>query len=139
MNSIPINRQRHGFFLAWGFVLWLAATVIFHFWGDWLIDVRHPMRTAVSFLIAIPLIYGCIAPLFSYLDIPNSDRPRLSVYIALPGMLLDILSLLFHSVVFPVISEQSIHVLAAWLFWAYSLIFLVGLRPPIRMAPRRHS
>ncbi|RAR41903.1 DUF5367 family protein [Paenibacillus sp. MDMC362] len=138
MNNTRTNIERHVFFLAWGFVLWLAATVIFHFWGDWLIDVRHPIRTAVSFIIAIPLIYGCIAPLFSSLGIPYSDRARLSIYIALPGMLLDILSLLFHPFVFPLIPVESIHVLIAWLFWAYSFIFLAGMRP-IKLATRHHS
>ncbi|WP_036718940.1 DUF5367 family protein [Paenibacillus sp. JCM 10914] len=125
------ERQRIVYSLLWGFLLWLVATLIFHFWGNWLIDVRNIWRTAISFIIAVPLIYGCVTFLFSLLDVPTSERSRLSIFIALPGMLLDIFSLLFHSVVFSVISEQSIPVLAAWLFWAYGLIFVTGLKPVV--------
>lgn len=127
MNAQRIKSRHAGLFLLWGFVLWLIATIIFHYGGNLLIDIRHPFRTALSFAVAIPLIYGCVTLLFSFLEVPNSDRTRRSVEIALPGMFMDILSILLHEVAFPVISEQSIPLLAAWLFWAYSLILLVGL------------
>ncbi|MCI1776198.1 MAG: DUF5367 domain-containing protein [Paenibacillus lautus] len=118
-----------GHFLLWGFALWLIATIVFHYWGNLLIDTKHPFRTGLSFAVAFPLIFGCVAPLFSFLKVPISDRTRRSVQIALPGMLMDIISILYHDVVFPVISEQSIPLLAAWLFWAYGLILIVGLGP----------
>ncbi len=129
MIAQRIKNRHAGLFLLWGFALWLIATMIFHYGGNLLIDIRHPYRTVLSFAVAIPLIYGCVAPLFSFLEVPYSDRIRRSVQIALPGMFMDILSILFHDVAFPLISEQSIPLLAAWLFWAYSLILLVGLNP----------
>ncbi|MEF3304351.1 DUF5367 family protein [Paenibacillus sp. GYB003] len=127
MNAMPAYKRREPFFLLWGFLLWLAATVVFHLFGDWLIDADNRVKTAVSFLAAVPVICGCTFPLYFKFHIPPADRLRLAVCIALPGMLLDIVSVPLHRIVFPAISGESVPLLAAWLLWAYSLVLATGL------------
>ncbi|KIL42041.1 membrane protein [Gordoniibacillus kamchatkensis] len=120
-------RQRNGLFLLWGFFLWLMATVIFHFFGAWLIDAEKQMKTAITFIISAPVIYVCTVPLYGMFNIVPSERFRSAAFLALPGMLLDILSLAFHNFAFPAISDESTTLLAAWLLWAYSLILLTAM------------
>jgi hypothetical protein len=126
MNGMLSAKRREGRFLLWGLLLWLVATVIFRLFGDRLMDAGNPVGAAVCFIAAVPLIYGCTAPLYAWLNVPHSDRLRCSACIALPGMVLDIFSLLFHRAVFPLIPDESVPVLAAWLLWAYSLILATG-------------
>ncbi|PYI51346.1 DUF5367 family protein [Paenibacillus flagellatus] len=121
-------KRRDAFFLLWGFVLWLAATAAFHLFGDWLIEAGNGPKNAISFLVAVPVILGCTLPMYALRGIPPSERLRSAVCIALPGMLLDALSLPFHRTVFPVLADDSIPLLAAWLLWAYSLIIASGWR-----------
>ncbi|MRG28423.1 hypothetical protein GIJ05_09685 [Laceyella tengchongensis] len=66
-------------------------------------------------------------PLFPALKrIPVDKRLPGTVLIALPGMLLDIFSLIFHESVFPALVPQQITLLAAWLLWAYGIIISCG-------------
>lgn len=129
MKTALKNKSRGSFFLLWGFLLWLAATVVFRIWGGWLLDADNQAMTAILFIAAVPIIYGCVLPLFYFFGVPLSERLRYSVYVALPGMLLDIFSVVYHPAAFPSIPGESIPTLAAWLLWAYSLILITGLFP----------
>ncbi|WP_248926845.1 DUF5367 family protein [Paenibacillus hamazuiensis] len=127
MNALRADHRKGTFFLVWGFLLWLAATVIFHFLGDWMIEAGNWLKIVISFVAAVPLIYGCTLPVYAALHIPPAERLHCAACIALPGMLLDIFSLPFHRTVFPTLADNSIPLLAAWLLWAYSLILASGL------------
>ncbi|RRJ63406.1 hypothetical protein EHV15_11085 [Paenibacillus oralis] len=128
MRTGTATRTGNGVFLLWGFLLWLAATVVFHFLGGMLMDEEKPISTAICFVAAIPLIWGCMMPLYSLHRLSPSERLCPAVYTVLPGMLLDALSLPFHRFVFPGITDSSMPLLAAWLLWAYGLIIITGIR-----------
>ncbi|CAM4447225.1 DUF5367 family protein [Paenibacillus macerans] len=128
MKTGTTTRTGNKVFLLWGFLLWLAATLVFHFFGGLLIDVEKPLITGICFIAAIPLIWGCMTPLYSMVRLSPLERLVPAACTALPGMLLDVVSLPFHRFVFPGISDSSMPLLAAWLLWAYALIILTGLR-----------
>ena len=121
------------FYVLWGIVLWLGATILFRLFGHLLLD--REVSWAL-FAAAVPLIYVCTAAVYQWRGVPSSARLLCSCCIALPGMLLDIVSLLVHRQVFPTIPDESVPVLAAWLLWAYSLIVLFG--SPWRIAMSGH-
>jgi hypothetical protein len=129
------HNRRELWFMAWGVLLWLAATLAFHLWGQWIIDAGRPAVTVVSFAAAVPCILVCTLPLYRKLDVADADRLRAAVCIALPGMLLDAVSLPLHRTVFPGITGESVPLLAAWLLWAYGLILATGLAATRRAAP----
>lgn len=111
----------------WGFTLWLIATIAFRLFGHWLLG--SPVALLALFVAAVPLIYLCTAALYRWRSVNDADRIRCSVCIAVPGMLLDIFSLLFYRHVFPFIPVEGAVALAAWLMWAYGLILLFGFAP----------
>lgn len=114
------------FFIYFGFMLWLAATLIFKFWGDVLVDPSRPFIW-FSFILIAPGILLFLHWLFRDRNISPADRPKAALLIAIPGMLLDLFSITFHSVVFPDIPGAYLHLFFVWLMWAYSLILLGGL------------
>jgi undecaprenyl pyrophosphate phosphatase UppP len=126
MTSIRKETAPKELFILWGFLLWLGATIIFHFFGGMLMNAEHRVAVAISFVAAVPVIFACTVPMYAAFKVAAADRLWCAAYIALPGMLLDIVSLSFHRTVFPTISLDSVPTLSAWLMWAYSLILLTG-------------
>jgi len=113
--------------VAWGFLLWLIATLLFRFWGHLFLIPEHNTLLLVTFLMAIPLITVATYPYYYFMKIPESKLTLTAIQIAIPGMLLDIYSIIFFSNVFPNLHIDVLPYFAAWLLWAYSLILLTGI------------
>ncbi|WP_334072437.1 MULTISPECIES: DUF5367 family protein [Paenibacillus] len=109
-----------------GILLWLAATLLFRFWGGELIQ-PGTILIWLSFGLIIPGIPLLMLALFRFWGTAPQDRPKAALLVAVPGMLLDLLTLMFHGYVFPGISDAHLHLFFVWLMWAYALILLAGL------------
>lgn len=96
---------------------------------------------AATFVLTIPLIAAATYPTYAIMKLTATDRSAVAVYIALPSMLLDVLSLSFFETIFPnlfVLSTLAA-VFGTWLLWAYSLILVTGLFPNSLYKGRRSS
>ncbi|MDM5226019.1 DUF5367 family protein [Cytobacillus sp. NJ13] len=71
-------------------------------------------------------------PYYYVRKISGSERIIAAVQIALPGMIMDILSIIYFAKVFPNLTNDSLPIFASWLLWAYSLILLTGFSSRIR-------
>jgi len=114
------------FWISLGFLLWLAATIVFRLWGGPLIDPGQPLIW-LSFIVIVPLILLTLRALFRARKLSSPERPRAAMLVAIPGMLLDLFSVAFHDLVFPGLPQAHLHLFFVWLLWAYSLILLGGL------------
>jgi hypothetical protein len=86
----------------------------------------------ITFILAIPLITLATYPYYYLRKIPESKRLMSSVQIALPGMILDIFSVIYFNKVFLNLHIDSLPFFAAWLLWAYSLILISGFSIKIK-------
>ena len=109
-----------------GLLLWLAATLLFRYWGGELIQ-PGTILIWLSFGLIVPGIPWLMLALFQLRGTAPQDRPKAALLVAVPGMLLDLLTLSFHRSVFPGISDANFHLFFVWLMWAYALILLAGL------------
>lgn len=114
------------FFVYFGFLLWLAATLLFRFWGDELINPEKPFIWLL-FILVVPSILLILNRVFRNRETSPENRPKAALLIAMPGMILDLGSIGFHQFVFPSLPEPYLHLFFVWLLWAYSLILLGGL------------
>lgn len=114
------------FMISFGVLLWLAATIMFRWFGNILVDPGSPWIW-LSFILIVPVVLFLQRWLFISRQIPPGSRPRAAILTALPGMLLDLFSVSFHSVVFPSLPASLLPVFFVWLLWAYSVILLGGL------------
>jgi len=130
-NRLPINTNRKRRIslknVAWGFLLWLVATLLFRFWGHLFLIPEHKPLLFVTFLMGIPLITAATYPYYYFMKIPGHKLTLTAIQIAVPGMFLDIFSMIFFSNVFPNLHNDSLPYFAAWLLWAYSLILITGI------------
>lgn len=117
--------------VVWGFLLWFSATMLFRFLGQLFLIPGNELLLLITFILAIPLITLATYPYYYWRKIPESERLVASVQIALPGMILDIFSIMYFNKVFPNLHIDSLPYFAAWLLWAYSLILISGF--PIKM------
>lgn len=113
--------------ILWGFLLWIAATMIFRFFGHHFLIQGHYILLLVSFLMAIPLIFVVTYPYYHFMKISDSNRMLAAIQIAVPGMILDIFSIIFFPLVFSNLHNDTLSYFSAWLLWAYSLILLTGI------------
>lgn len=128
-------RHKVAFFVGWGFLLWLVATIFFRLLGQFLLSAEAPVIVALTFLVTVPLIAAVTYRVYDQRGVEPSERLTAAVCIALPGMLLDVLSFSFFAAAFPNLSEISAGALfGAWVLWAYGLILISGLFP--RQYPR---
>jgi len=121
------------FYTICGILLWLAATLLFRFWGGELIQ-PGTILIWLSFGLIVPGIPWLMLALFQFRGTAPQDRPKAALLVAVPGMLLDLFTLSFHRFVFPGISEGNFHLFFVWLMWAYAMILLAGLYSSRRTA-----
>ena len=115
------------FFFLWGFLVWLGASLIFRFLGQVFFIPDNTLLIVLSFIFVVPLILVLTFPIYKLKKIQeNEDRIKAAVFIALPGMLIDSVVLIYFDQVFVNLSVETDRFFASWLMWAYSLILFTG-------------
>ncbi|MCZ8541849.1 DUF5367 family protein [Psychrobacillus psychrodurans] len=118
--------------VSWGILLWVLATLLFRFYGQLFLIPGNVPLLIITFILTIPLIIIATYAYYYLRKIPESKRLMTSVQIALPGMILDIFSVIFFDKVFLNLHTDSLPFFASWLLWAYSLILISGFSIKIK-------
>ena len=119
-----MNYQK--FSLAFGFLVWLIATIIFRYWGHTFFYVDNGMLTTALFLGTIPVLYVLANWVFKHFKLVGPTRLKSAVLMAIPGMFCDVLCVKFHDLVFPLFTSEQADVLSAWILWVYAIVLLLG-------------
>ncbi|WP_299094075.1 DUF5367 domain-containing protein [uncultured Metabacillus sp.] len=114
------------FFLFWGFFVWLGATLIFRFGGQFFFLYDQPLLMIMSYTLVVPLIAVLTLPVYKWKKVHSNQKIKAALFIALPGMLIDAVVLIYFQNLFPNLDPNTDKYFASWLLWAYSLILLSG-------------
>ncbi|MGE7954174.1 DUF5367 domain-containing protein [Lysinibacillus xylanilyticus] len=114
------------FFLCWGFVIWLVASAVFRLMGHYFFIPDEPFFMLSAYILVIPIIWVVTIPIYSLKKLSDSKQLQAAICIALPGMLIDAVVLLFFDTIFTNLPADLDRYFASWLLWAYSLILLTG-------------
>ncbi|WP_257350759.1 DUF5367 domain-containing protein [Pseudalkalibacillus decolorationis] len=115
------------FFLLWGFLIWLGASAIFRFAGHFFFLPENQLMMLASYILVIPLILVLTLPIYRYKRIEGHERLKVAVLIALPGMLIDAIVLIYFLDLFVNLDPETDRYFGSWLLWTYSLIIFTGL------------
>lgn len=115
------------FSFVFGFIVWLVATLVFRFWGTSFFLIENDFIIISLYLITVPALYFLITLFFNVFKITRVERLKSAVFMAIPGMIGDVLCMKFHSIVFPEFSTQQTTVLGSWILWAYVVVLLTGI------------
>ena len=83
------------FFLFWGLLVWLSASAIFRLTGQFFFILNSPVLLIVSYILVIPLIIVLTLPIYRWKKLNSNQQLKAAILIALPGMLLDTIVLIF--------------------------------------------
>jgi len=115
-----------GFFVFLGLVIWLIATSILRLWGH-IFFIPNALIMSVNFLwflFFLPLVvYG----IFQWQKVPPQQYQEVTIYLAVPGMLLDALNTYFFPQVFPNMLPSVDGPFGAWLLWGYAIVLITGV------------
>lgn len=115
------------FSLCFGFSVWLLATLIFSFWGQFFfIDGNIPIML-ILYVGSIPILFVLMNMVFSKCQLAIEERIRSSVLLALPGMLLDTFCIKYYEWVFPHFSSEKMIMLSSWIVWVYTVVLFLGI------------
>jgi hypothetical protein len=111
-----------------GFLVWLVATVLMRLDGQYFFrpdNAALMLFNFIAMLIAMPLLALAI---FRWRRVPASQRAVVALAVAVPGMLLDVLTTYFFVQVFPNVSATGAGAWGAWLLFSYALFLLPALK-----------
>lgn len=114
------------YFLVVGFLAWLIATLVFRFAGQYFLKPEDATALVLTFVITAPVIFLLMRLLLAGRGLRAEARRSAAVYVALPGMLLDVLSTLFFQSVFPNMSPTADKHFGALMLWGYAMILMSG-------------
>ncbi|WP_163581898.1 DUF5367 domain-containing protein [Gracilibacillus saliphilus] len=114
------------FFLLWGVLIWLGASAIFRFAGQYFFTSENYTLLIVTYILVIPLILALTLLLYRYKNLDSTEQVKAAILIALPGMLIDAIVLIYFEDIFVNLDPRLDGVFGSWLLFAYSLILLSG-------------
>ncbi len=130
-ERLAFGRQTQSFtlapFVVIGVAVWLGATLAMRVAGQYFFHPDSAAWMAVNFtamLIAMPLLARAI---FQWRRVPASQRAAAALGVAVPGMLLDVLTTYFFAQTFPNVNAAGAGAWGAWLLFSYALFLLPAI------------
>ncbi|TDQ36987.1 DUF5367 domain-containing protein [Aureibacillus halotolerans] len=117
------------FFLLYGFLVWLGASVIFRLAGQFFFVPGQPILLIWASVLVIPLVAVLTLPLYHKKKLNSEAQLKAAICIALPGMVLDTVVLLSFDSIFVNLDQQMDGTFGSWLLFAYSLVLVSGFLP----------
>lgn len=115
------------FCLAYGFTVWLLATLPFSFAGHHFFLIENKIIMASFYIGVIPLLYFIVTPVFKKFKLTQDERVLSVVLMSLPGIILDALCIKYHELIFPTLSMEASMALGSWILWVYAVVLSLGL------------
>jgi hypothetical protein len=98
-----------------GFVIWLVATIVLRFAGQYILHPTSLVAIAVLLLASFPLMALVARRVCSDAGIPREDWPAAGIFLVMPTLVLDTFSTVFFPVVFPNIAPQAAGLFGGWM------------------------
>jgi hypothetical protein len=98
-----------------GFVIWLMATIALRLAGQWVLNPERPLSIIVLLAISGFLLLRLPGALFSRFAIPRERYALGGIALVAPGMLLDTVSAISFSSVFPNMRPDAAGLFGGWL------------------------
>ena len=120
-------RISYGFFFGMSFLIWLAATVVIRLWGHTFLIPDSNFSMVANFLFSLTCLPLVVFAIFRWKKVPPHQRIEAAVCLAIPGMLLDVVTTYFFTQAFPNVMPTADGAFGAWLLWGYAIVLLTGL------------
>jgi len=128
----PNGRISYGFFFCMSFLIWSIATVVMRLWGHTFFIPNSNLSMVSSFLFSLTCLPLLVYAIFQWKKVPPHQRQEAAICLAIPGMLLDVVTTYFFASAFPNVLPIADGAFGAWLLWGYAIVLLTGLIASLR-------
>ncbi|WP_420386323.1 DUF5367 family protein [Roseivirga sp.] len=114
------------FSIGFGFLIWLLASLVFRFWGNYFFDIQNSIVVIGLFLGVTAPLFGLVFWVIKRFKLNRERGLKSTMLMALPGMFSDVICIRFHALAFPAFNQEQVIFLAAWILWAYLIVLGSG-------------
>lgn len=125
----PLAQKTAGSLVLWGLFVWFVVAVSMGLAGHILLSPTNPVLVAACFVAVVPLMAVVTYPVYRWFGIPGDARGSAAALMAVPGMFLDVLLVLFAGAVFPSMEQGAVVNFGAILLFGYAVVLLTGFVP----------
>jgi hypothetical protein len=125
----PLDRRAAPWLVLWGLTVWAAVAVSIRLGGGRLLSPATPGVLLGFFAAVVPLMAAVTYPVYRRLDVPPAARATAAALMSLPGMLLDVLLVLFADAAFPALGTGAAVNFGAILLFGYAVVLATGFVP----------
>ena len=119
----------------WGFLIWALATVALRLGGQWVFRATGTGPALLLLLISLPIMIWLTLRLLHRYRIAE-QRAVAAIVLVAPGMLLDTVSSMWFTRVFPNIRADAAGLFGGWLLFCNVVVLLTAVSLP---APSNHE
>lgn len=127
MTDSRNKRISYGFFFGMSFLIWLMATGVLRLWGHTFFIPNSNLSMVSSFLFSLVGLPLLVYAIFQWKRVPLHQRQEAAICLAIPGMLLDVVTTYCFAQAFPNILPTADGAFGAWLLWGYAIVLMTGL------------
>src|SRR5579862_2797620 len=103
--------------MVFGFVIWLLASIVLRFVGQYVFHPDSPMAIALLLLASFPLMAIVTRRICADARVPREQWPTAAISFILPSLLLDTFSTTFFATVYPNITPAAAGLFGGWILW----------------------
>src|ERR1700733_14138796 len=101
--------------LIFGFVIWLVASIILRFAGQYVFHPESPAAIAMLLIASFPLMALVARRICADAHLPREQWPAAAIFLLLPSLILDTFSATFFATVYPNIPPQAAGLFGGWI------------------------
>lgn len=98
-----------------GFIIWLAASLVLRFTGQYVLLPASPAAVAILLFASFPLMALVARRICADAAIPREQWPAAGILLVLPSLMLDTFSTVFFAAVYPNIPERAAALFGGWI------------------------
>ena len=124
--SVSLDRTTSRWLILWGLSVWFAVAILIRLAGHILLSPTNTLLLTAFFLSVIPFMLSVTDPVYWWLGLSSDAQRGAAALMALPGMFLDVLLILFAGTVFPAMATEAVVHFGAILLFGYAIVLLTG-------------
>ncbi len=98
-----------------GFVIWLAATIVLRFIGQYVFHPESPAAILILLIASFPLMALVARRICADAKVPREQWPAAAIFLLMPSLVLDTFSATFFATVYPNIPAQAAGLFGGWI------------------------
>ena len=98
-----------------GFVIWLVATIVLRFTGQYVLHPENPVAVAVLLVASFPLMALVARWICADARVSREQWPAAAIFLVAPTLVLDAFASAFFSLFYPDVPPQAAGLFGGWM------------------------